>query len=195
MKALYVQQTGYLFCCWSAGLSRLAEDEAKKLVEGALAAARDCVAANRRTHEGLSAELEARERLDGNALAAWLGQVTTPELSQTLKATCVCNKLPGYRPLCIDLHMYQFTRLAQCPACHALALCHLQKVQGVSKFRSLITFFHAGYRAALPARLCASGRLFGPLSPLSEVSPELLPNSPSEYHPDDGWIRDRGMQA
>ncbi|KAK9902089.1 hypothetical protein WJX75_003893 [Coccomyxa subellipsoidea] len=61
-----------------SGLSRLAEDEAKKLVEGALAAARDCVAANRQTHEGLSAELEARERLDGNALAAWLGQVTAP---------------------------------------------------------------------------------------------------------------------
>lgn len=47
-------------------------------MEGALAAARDCVAANRRTHEGLSAELQAKERLDGNALAAWLGQVTAP---------------------------------------------------------------------------------------------------------------------
>ena len=47
-------------------------------MEGALAVARDCVAANRQTHEGLSAELEAQERLDGNALAAWLGQVTAP---------------------------------------------------------------------------------------------------------------------
>ncbi|EIE21197.1 ATP-dependent metallopeptidase Hfl [Coccomyxa subellipsoidea C-169] len=61
-----------------SGLGRLAEEEAKRLVEGALAAARDCVAANRRTHEGLSAELQAKERLDGNALAAWLGQVTAP---------------------------------------------------------------------------------------------------------------------
>ena len=100
-KALYVQQTGCLFCCWSAGLSRLAEDEAKKLVEGALAAARDCVAANRQTHEGLSAELEARERLDGNALAAWLGQVTAPKLPQTLNATCICNKSPGVTMYCL----------------------------------------------------------------------------------------------
>lgn len=61
-----------------AGLSRLAEEEAKRLVEGALAAAKECVAANRTAHEGLSAELEARERLDGPALARWLQQVTAP---------------------------------------------------------------------------------------------------------------------
>ncbi|CAL8466132.1 g5668 [Coccomyxa elongata] len=61
-----------------SALSRLAEEEAKRLVEGALAVAKDCVAANRKTHEGLSAELQHRERLEAADLAAWLARVTAP---------------------------------------------------------------------------------------------------------------------
>ena len=58
-----------------AGLSKLAEDEAKKLVEAALAVAKDIVLANQQTHAGLSRELEEKERLEGQALRHWLSQV------------------------------------------------------------------------------------------------------------------------
>jgi ATP-dependent Zn protease len=54
------------------------EEEAKRLVESALAVAKDTVLANKRAHDGLSAQLEERERLDGPELAQWLGQVTAP---------------------------------------------------------------------------------------------------------------------
>lgn len=62
----------------AAGLSRLVEEEAKKLVEAALAVAKDTVMANKRTHDSLSTALEERERLDGPALAQWLSQVIAP---------------------------------------------------------------------------------------------------------------------
>ncbi|CAL5228503.1 g11652 [Coccomyxa viridis] len=58
-----------------SGLSKLAEDEAKKLVEAALAVAKDIVLANKQTHAGLSRELEDKERLEGQALRHWLSQV------------------------------------------------------------------------------------------------------------------------
>ena len=47
---------------------RAVEGEVRALCEGALAAARDVVAANRRLHEALSARLTADERLEGAAL-------------------------------------------------------------------------------------------------------------------------------
>jgi hypothetical protein len=65
----------------SAGLSKLAENEAKRLVEAALAVAKDIVAANRQTHDGLSAELEEKERLEGQALRRWLSQVNPHSIS------------------------------------------------------------------------------------------------------------------
>ena len=60
----------------TAGLSKLAEAEAKKLVEAALAVAKDIVLANKQTHASLSRELEDKERLEGQALRHWLSQVT-----------------------------------------------------------------------------------------------------------------------
>lgn len=62
-------------CKCIAGLSKLAEDEAKKLVEAALAVAKDIVLANKQTHAGLSRELEEKERLEGQALRHWLSKV------------------------------------------------------------------------------------------------------------------------
>ncbi|CAK0786015.1 hypothetical protein CVIRNUC_009228 [Coccomyxa viridis] len=58
-----------------SGLSKLAEEEARKLVEAALAVAKDIVLANKQTHDGLSRELEEKERLEGPDLRAWLSKV------------------------------------------------------------------------------------------------------------------------
>jgi len=64
-----------LTCHLPAGLSKLAEDEAKKLVIAALAVAKDIVLANKQTHDGLSRDLEQKERLEGQALRDWLSKV------------------------------------------------------------------------------------------------------------------------
>ena len=50
-------------------------------MEAALAVAKDIVAANRQTHDGLSAELEEKERLEGQALRRWLSQVSHHSIS------------------------------------------------------------------------------------------------------------------
>ena len=52
-------------------------------MEAALAVAKDIVAANRQTHDGLSAELEEKERLEGQALRRWLSQVSPHSISPT----------------------------------------------------------------------------------------------------------------
>ena len=44
-------------------------------MEAALAVAKDIVLANKQTHDGLSRELEEKERLEGPDLRAWLSKV------------------------------------------------------------------------------------------------------------------------
>jgi hypothetical protein len=59
-------------------MAQVVEGEVKRLVEGALAVARDTVTVNGKKHEGLSRELESVERLDAPRLQAWLGSVEIP---------------------------------------------------------------------------------------------------------------------
>ena len=84
-------------CGSDAGLSKLAEDEAKKLVQAALAVAKDIVLANKQTHDGLSRELEQRERLEGPVLREWLSKVNpTPSLRHfVLQGVLPASSGPG----------------------------------------------------------------------------------------------------
>lgn len=59
-------------------MGQLVEEEVKGLLDGALAAAKDVVTANRLLHSELSAMLEARERIDRAELAPLLARAQVP---------------------------------------------------------------------------------------------------------------------
>ncbi|KAG1677023.1 hypothetical protein FOA52_001192 [Chlamydomonas sp. UWO 241] len=61
-----------------AGVAAAVEAEVRSLISGALTAAMAALAANQRMHRDISTELEARERLEGVALAAMLEGVAVP---------------------------------------------------------------------------------------------------------------------
>ena len=68
---------------------RLVEREVRLMCEGALAVAREVVAANAALHEGLSAQLQAEERLEGEALlvGGWVGGIR-----RQAAAPCHCDR-------------------------------------------------------------------------------------------------------
>jgi len=77
-------------------MSRLVEAEVKALLEGALTCAMDCVVTNNTLHDGLSNVLHVNERVEGEELQKWLGNVVVPD---SLRQFVLYGKVPDRNTL------------------------------------------------------------------------------------------------
>lgn len=60
-------------------ISRQVEEEVQQLTQQALTVAKSVILANRDMHASMSRQLESAERLEGESLQEWLGNVIIPE--------------------------------------------------------------------------------------------------------------------
>ena len=60
-------------------ISRQVEQEVQQLTQQALAVAKSVILANKDMHASMSRQLESAERLEGETLQEWLGNVIIPE--------------------------------------------------------------------------------------------------------------------
>uniref|UniRef100_A0A061R7E6 Cell division protease FtsH n=1 Tax=Tetraselmis sp. GSL018 TaxID=582737 RepID=A0A061R7E6_9CHLO len=78
----------------SGKLAQLVDSEVKALIDAALEVAIEAVSSNRTIQEGLSAELEELEKVEGEKLSTWLDGTQAP---QRLRDFVLHGKLPGSR--------------------------------------------------------------------------------------------------